>query len=320
MFGNRQTVRTGIDLGRGTVRLVIGRGADRLERVTHVGVENWSGDDPVAAAAALQRLLDRLDLHPRRLGRVAASVAGSDIICREVTMAAMSRSDLHQALPFEVRRHLDLEGMDSPVIDCQILENLSGGSAPEMRVLLVAAPRPLRDRALRILDEVGIEPDVVDLAPLSGLNTLAEHSDPLTEGAVALLSVEDAFSALHVWHRKGGLVTREFGDLGVTAALEHGPQVFAAGVKAAVGETVTYFRGRHRRGVSRISLAGPGAVRAEVADALIDALDVETVVLDPLAGLASGAEGLTGGAPTGPLYVTACGLCRWWDAPVEAPA
>jgi Tfp pilus assembly PilM family ATPase len=72
--------------------------------------------------------------------------------------------------------------------------------------------------------------------------------------------------------------------------------------------------------VSRISLAGPGAVRAEVADALIDALDVETVVLDPLAGLASGAEGLTGGAPTGPLYVTACGLCRWWDAPVEAPA
>ena len=79
MIGPRM-VRTGIDLGTGSVKLLVGEGSPRLERVLHAGSEEWdpadAADDVGRAAAALARLLKRLNLHRKQLGHIAVGING----------------------------------------------------------------------------------------------------------------------------------------------------------------------------------------------------------------------------------------------------
>ena len=106
-------IRTGIDLGTGSVKLVRGEGEPVLERTTHLGIEDWdaaeNGDDAARAAGALRRLLDRLKLAKSRLGSIAVAVGGDDASLREVVMPSLTEEELRQALPFEAQKHLNLE-------------------------------------------------------------------------------------------------------------------------------------------------------------------------------------------------------------------
>ena len=57
------------------VKLVRSVGTRRMNRITHLGIEDWDtagiGDDVSRAATALRRLLQRLGLRKGQLGRIA---------------------------------------------------------------------------------------------------------------------------------------------------------------------------------------------------------------------------------------------------------
>jgi len=80
-----------------------------------------------------------------------------------------------------------------------------------------------------------------------------------------------------------------------------------------IHETLTFFRGRFRREVGQIYLAGGGALLPDLAEQLHCALAQSLAVLNPLVGLADSARGREEAANNGARFVTACGLCRWWD-------
>lgn len=322
MAGTRKGLRTGIDLGSTSVKLVRGYGGSGLECVTHAGVEplatHGGARDIQESAAALRRLLERLRLKGPQLGLLATAVGGAEVACREVLTAAMPDETLARALPFEARKYLDLENMKSPVLDYQVLgrtTEFTPGSGPQMRVLFAAAPREARDFPVEVLRLAGLEPDVVDLEPLAALNAVAAAGRGATgdDQAVGLLDLGGARATLHLWARAGGLLSRDVGEAAPALAPADDGEACGRMLSGPVRETATFFRGRHRREVALIYLAGGGARFAGVPRALEQALGIPCRALDPLQGLAIEADGCADALQGTMRFTTACGLCRWWD-------
>ncbi len=319
MFGTT-TARTGIEFGTSSVKLVRGEGRQRLERVTHAGMAPWDGQSREnrvpRAGEALRTLLRDLGLSRPRLGRIAASVSWQESALREADLPPLTAQEFAQALPYEARNHLDLEAMEAPVLAGQILggaKTAAPGAAAATRVLLAAAPRPRRDYVLSVLESAGLEPQVVDLEPLAGLNALfAELGGSLDAGAaVALLDIGARHTALHIASRDGGLLSRNVAP-GVAA---EGSPPSEAGylmkLNAGVEQTLTFYRGRHHREVGAIHAAGGGARVASRLEALQAAVKCPVKLFYPVASL--GEAGRVAGEALGPEYLTACGLCRWGD-------
>ncbi len=310
MRGSRN-IRTGIDIGSHSVKLVRGLGDRGLESLTHHGIETWEGGRDVdRAAAALASLMERLELDRRKLGRLATAVDGWDGSCREVVTQALEDEEFARALPYEARRHLNLEGMEHPVIAGQVLGPVVGGQAEEgnrNRVLLAAVPRARREYALSVLERIGLEPELVDLEPLAGLNALFASGieDDGGKEAIGLLDLGAGAVGFAVGCRSGGLMSRVVGS-GLGGLSEPERQTFIAALVDRVAETITYFRGRFHRKVRSVVLSGNGAGLTELVDNLSTALDCGVQVADPLApfGFVPDTEG------EGALYVTACGLCQ----------
>jgi Tfp pilus assembly PilM family ATPase len=314
-------VRTGIDLGSAAVKLMRAEGGAVIRRLTHAGLETWdpeaAGNEVARAAGALQRLLRSLGLTRRMLGRIAVAAVDDDSAIREVVVPMMPEEDLRRALPFEAKRHLYYDGMDSPALDAQVLGTANAveeEGGPAMRALLVAVPGKHRDFALSALAAADLEPEVIDLEPLATLNaaTWLERESGPTAGPVAVLDLGRMRTRLTITHADGGLLTRTIGP-GVPPADDADAEIgFAATVAAGVRETVLFYRGRYRRDITRVGLAGGGALRSASLQVVQETAGVELTTLDPLRDPAAASlpEELAG---QGPRFVTAYGLCRWWD-------
>lgn len=304
------------------MKLVRGDGTAAIERFTHIGAEDWdpagSSGDVARAAAALSRLLSRLRLGKGHLGRIAVAVGGDDSSFREVVLPALSEAELRQALPFEAKKHLFLESMTAPVLDCQILGPAPPGEdgGMQIRVLLAATPASGRDFPLHVLARAGLEPEVVDLEPLAALNALLAVAGGEAESgkALGLLDLGGRHSMLHITGRSGGVVSRPVGPGAPSAGRSREDVVaFAETIIERVRETLTFYRGRHRAEVAKLFLSGGGTTLPGMADLLIEKAGLAAAVFDPLNGLAPAAGEAQGAAAAGPRFVTACGLCRWWD-------
>ncbi len=320
------TVRTGIDVGTVSVKLVRGVGSPNLNRITHLGVEDWDPegpkDDVERASRALWRLMGRLGLSKSRLGHLAVAVGGEDASLREVVLPPLSDRELQQALPYESKKHLDLEGMDAPVVSAQILGPAppeTEGEPEQTRVLFAAVPRAQRDFPLKVLGRLGLDPEVVDLEPLAGLNAvLANPSLPETptDGAMGLLDLGGRYGALQITGPQGGVMSRT-----VAPGLPRGEETAALNtylenLAPRITETLTFYRGRYRQEVNSLFLSGGGAMISGFPDSLRRMIEGRSVsILDPLAGLTESAIGFERVSDHAARFATACGLCRWWDSP-----
>ena len=315
MFG-RRSVSTGIDVGASSVKLVRREGTSAADSVTHVGLAEWTpqaGRDPVAQAiAALKELLERIGLGRSQLGTIAAAVGADHVSLREVTLPLLKEAELRRALPFEAKRYLFLEEIQSPVFDAQILGTTpaEAGENPMMRTLLAAADNSERHKLLKILNGMGLEPAVIDAAPLAGLNALLAH-EPVSsdDRAAGLVDLGTTSVRLHITHPQGGLLTRRMEAIS-SGDVEAFTKKLADGLKS----TLTYYRGRHRHEVGKIHLVGGGTLLDGLPKMLEDLMGSEVAVFDPLsrfAGSKNWAQIISG---AGPRFVTAYGLSLRPDA------
>jgi len=314
------SARTGIDLGTGAVKLVRGEGRLRLERITHLEIEDWgpvdAGDAAARAAGALGRILSRLGGARRRLGKIAVGVGGEESGIREVQLPLLTEDEVRRALPFESRKHLTLEDMVSPTVAFQVLGTAQAdeeGGAMQTRVLLAAVSAPQREFPLRVLSDHGLTPEVIDLEPLANLNALLGTlpEGDLTDRVVGVLDLGAQQAGLYVTQQDGRIVTRVVGP-GVPEA-RAAVASYIEGLTRRIQETLTFYRGRYRRDVTSLHVAGGGALLDGICHALQSALSLPVSALNPLQGIGLPAAAGDELARQGPRFATACGLCRWWD-------
>ncbi len=107
--------------------------------------------------------------------RVATSVAGRSVIVRYVTMRQMSDDELKRTIPFEADKYIPF-GMEEVVLDCQRLGPVAGSE--DMRVVLVAVKRAFIEEQVRLLQQAGLRPVVVDVDCLALGNAFELTADP----------------------------------------------------------------------------------------------------------------------------------------------
>lgn len=312
-------VRTGIDIGSRSVKLVRGQGRSRLDRITHLGVEECRPDDssgPIPPLVqTLRRLLDRLHLKRANLGRIAVNVMSRDSSVREVVLSQLTDEELKNALPYEAGRHLPVEEMVSPVLACQHF----GDTPPSeedgrtrTRALLAAIPAAERDFPVQVLARAGLEPEVVDLDCLASLNAMLA-SCPSGFDAWAILDLGAGGSRIHISQRRGSFLTRTVAPQIDWGVQDPSADLFFDRMAHRVRETLIFYRARYRMDVTSLFLAGGGALTPGMKETWEESVQIPVALFDPLRGVAEGAEGLDRAVGQGARFATACGLCRWWD-------
>jgi type IV pilus assembly protein PilM len=346
---SRRSVVTGIDVGHQAVKLVrLENGGPVRLRLTHWGVEEIPATGDVTMqdrALALARLLTRLKLNPRQLGKVAVSIGGRDVYLRQASVPRLSPEDLRRALPYEAKKHLPIENVTQPCLDFQVLNGAQNhqGEADEntQEVLLVAAPEALRIQTLDVLERVGIHPDILDAQPLPTINAvLTAFPPPDDSGWIVILELGAHSSVLAAVLPDGCFYSRplEFTGNSLTAAIEdqleldradaeilkrelggpdagEGDALVEASVRALareLEETIRFLKVRKRGySVSKVYLCGGGALLHGLQEKLSEAIGVEVVRPDPFDDVASG-NGRPDPSET-PWLVGALGLARWWE-------
>jgi type IV pilus assembly protein PilM len=267
-----------------------------------------------AASAALGGLLRELKLKPRDLGRVIVAVSGNGVHLRQVEMPALSEKELRSSLRYEARQHLPLDNFGAAALDCQVLSPPASNGGTQT-VLMVGAPDQLVASRVKVLKSVGIDPEIVDAAPLALINAL-EGSDPGGLPAGRTVAVVDlgASSSTLVFLRRGGVVYTRHVPVAAGAP--------ASSVVSAFRETANFYsQMNERRVVDQVYLAGGGALVEGFQADLARQLGLPVALLDATRGLTYAppkGQGIPADqlSAMAPRFGVALGMLYWGDGRV----
>jgi type IV pilus assembly protein PilM len=209
-IGSRPWV--GLDLGTYSVKLVAAFGTVGGSRYRSIEIPLPESDTPGqwAPAESIARIvsaaLEGVDLSPRSARGVSIGVSGSDVIVKQISLPLLDESEVGPALRFEARKHLPFDPQ-TMVIDFQILGRYP--SERKLDILLAAVARDHLERHLEPLALLGMEPEIVDAAPLALANAVAQDPD-LDADTHVLLDLGNHSSHLTIYQRGQPFFARRF--------------------------------------------------------------------------------------------------------------
>jgi len=121
--------------------------------------------DGSSIAEQLQRFLVKHSLPTQ--ATVLSALPGDVVTWRRIWLPFRDRKRLEQTVPFELEAQVPF-GLDEVVIDYHVVARDKAGSS----VLAALVPREELQLHLHILEEAGLDPKVVDVAPLASVNAL----------------------------------------------------------------------------------------------------------------------------------------------------
>ena len=340
----KSKVVTGLDIGSSSVKAVriahrkngpklVGLASVDVPAIGWLTPDDEKRDHPVidAIREALERCGTVIDLN----APVVTGLGGAGVSVKHVAFPDMSVEDMGKSIRWEARKHVPFSGSDF-VLDFQVMGRADGGENTELQVLLAAVDTNLLNSHIQTLDRVGVEPDVVDLAPLALLNEVDEMG--LLDGqALAVIDLGASAVTLTAYRRGGLFFTRSF------RVSRERPKAPAGGEEAARGEDASgesagdgrhvgpalpedlwlkdvltevkrslifYHNQTEKRGIDRIYLTGGNALVPGTAEAFAAALGVTTDVLDPLDGIDISGIDMRAHGGQGARFAVAMGLAR----------
>jgi type IV pilus assembly protein PilM len=246
-------------------------------------------------------------------GRLVVAVGGRDVIVKRIRAARAQGAEARALLRWEAEQHVPFD-MNSVALDFHVLD--PDGSGPEMTVLLAAAKREVVDAKLRLLDDAGAVPRVVDVEAFALHNAFGAAGTVSGEnagGLVALANVGHEATTVNVLEDGVPVLTRDLAvgvrrvredlqrELGLSAAAadallrgeRQSPQVvpivarhaeeLADGVERAVAQLASI--APDAGPLRALFLCGGGARVPGLAAAAASRLRVRVEQANPLAGV-----------------------------------
>jgi general secretion pathway protein L len=127
-------------------------------------------------ASAAEHLRQFLQEHELEGATVLSSLPGDLVSLRTFFLPFRDRKKLDQTVPFELESQVPF-GLDEVVVDYQVLYRDKSGAS----ILAALVQRRDLEEHLELLREAGIDPKVVDLAPLATLNVLTALGNALPD-------------------------------------------------------------------------------------------------------------------------------------------
>lgn len=236
---------------------------------------------------------------------VVSAIGGARVSIKHVTFPKMGPEELAESLKWEAKKHVPFKSSDF-VVDFQLMDNDAVSSDDSlMHVLLAAAEQSAIDEHLAVLQAAGIEPAIVDLAPL-GLMNEADAEGLINGRAVAIMELDESTAGLSMYKRGGFFFSRSIG-IPSTA----GKSGWVEQLLKEVRLSLTFYNNETgKQGIERMLLAGGRAKVSGIAESIQDATGVDTDVLDPLRKLRGVDIDLKAFEKHGPSFALAMGLAR----------
>ena len=214
MLFNRSKPVVGLDIGSSAVKAIELKKSGRGFKVTAIGVEPVPPDSIVDGAimdaGAVTDAVRRVLQSPRfRAKDVVASLSGSSVIVKKISLPVMSEADLADSIQWEAEQYIPFDIQDVN-LDYQILTPVAERQGT-MEVLLVAAKKDKIADYTGVVSAVGRKTVVVDVDAFALQNAFETNYTDDAGKVVALVNA--GASAININLVSGGtsLFTRDVG-------------------------------------------------------------------------------------------------------------
>ncbi|MFQ5692653.1 MAG: type IV pilus assembly protein PilM [Nitrospinota bacterium] len=207
----------GLDIGDHAIKLIQLRWENdgfSLEKLGTVALEDGvmrAGGiaDESALVQAIRGLLEKEEVTQRK---VAVALAGNNVALRTVWVPKTDRKEMEALIAWEGEQYLPF-----PVEESTLDYNIQGETEEDgetwSQVLLAAARRSFVDQYREVLEQAGLQPVVMDCAPLALENGFESSGILEEEEGLALLDIGSQVTCVHLLGGGLSLFTR-FVDLG----------------------------------------------------------------------------------------------------------
>lgn len=210
LFG-RGTTTVGLDIGSGLIKLVqiSHRGSEpELTKVAYTSVVNDAiveGEvmDPAVVADAIRELMASSGIKTKQ---VVTAVGGRDVIIKKILMDRMQEAEARTVIRWEAEQYVPFD-MENVELDFQILD--PEGDGLQMTVLLVAAKRELVDSKVALLNDVGLDPIVIDVDAFALHNAFELNYPDAQKGVVGLVNIGHETTNVNILEDGVPVLTRD---------------------------------------------------------------------------------------------------------------
>ena len=260
----------GLDIGSHSLKFVV-------LRFLKAGIELCNFKiEPIEAnlGQALKGLMQA-----QKVQKINTSMSGQSTIIRYVDFPQMSEDELRKALHFEAPKHIPFL-LEEVSLDAHILK--SGLPDNRMLVMIAAVKKDFLNTRLRLLEEAGFKPNIIDMDSLALVNAFNfNYSDDenLRPKTVALLNIGAQIINLTVL--ADNLIPRLSRDIQLKDNMPIQVQEearFESMLQAAAGEIRTsfdYYESQGSSSIHKVFLSGGSSLIPGLKDKLESLLGIE---------------------------------------------
>lgn len=330
----------GLDIGSTSIKFAqVAREGEKF-RLISAGLVAASGPgllseaetDHTALATTIKKLHQEAKVNTRK---VVIALPEGQIFSRIIEIPPMNEEELSQAIPWEAEQFVPVP-LDEVTLDWQVLGQFKGDEE-KVKVFVVAAPKTLVEKYLKVLEMAGLEVVAVDTEILAMVRSLTSSSSPPTilvdigaratvlaivkEGQIILTrSIPTAGEALtraistslslempqaEQYKIAYGLDEKKL-EGRVKKALEPVFKVIIEEIK----KTLDYWKEKEKDPIKEIILCGGSANLPEAATILTTLLGIQVSQANPFRSLIADEKLLSGLRDQVPLFATAVGLAQ----------
>lgn len=208
---SRAKTTVALDIGSGLIKLVAvthGAGEPVLSKVAYTSVVDDAiveGEvmDPGIVADAIRGLMASAGIKTKT---VVIAVGGRDVIIKKISMDRLGEAQAREVIRWEAEQHVPFD-MENVELDFQILD--PEGDGLQMTVLLVAAKRDLVENKVALLNEVGLQPAIIDVDAFALHNAFEINYPDAMSGVVGLVNIGHEMTNINILEEGIPVLTRD---------------------------------------------------------------------------------------------------------------
>ncbi|MFQ5787946.1 MAG: type IV pilus biogenesis protein PilM [Thermodesulfobacteriota bacterium] len=208
LFGKRGIV--GLDIGSNAIKLVELKEIKNGYQLKNIGESLLNPDaivdkiivDHDAVINSLTELIEDLRLKTKN---VVISISGNSVIIKKVSLAVMNDDELREAIPWELQQFIP-QSIEDINYDFQVLPGEDDDG--KMEVMIAAAKKDLTNDYIEIVNEVGLNPVVVDI-DLFALENMYEVNYSDVDGILALVNIGATITNINILKEGFSIFTRD---------------------------------------------------------------------------------------------------------------
>ncbi len=189
-FFSKEQLVIGVDIGSHAVKVCQLKRTERGYAILNLGssmlpegaVDDGTLNDPEAVGAIISELFDNLKIKSKKVG---FSISGYSVIVKKVNLNVMDEAKLEEHIMAEAEQYIPFD-IEDVYLDFQDLKTNTSESE-RTDVMLVAAKKEIVDGYIEMLENIGLQPVIVDVDGFALENTY-EHNHPKNEN-VALVDI-----------------------------------------------------------------------------------------------------------------------------------